>query len=554
MWISRFLKGTVRFVAIGQPKARLLNLCARKQYPLWKVEEQNGLLFADTSVWAYRKMAREIRRENRRPLLKEKNSQKENPQPLPVPSGPWWAELESQQAAASQKPLTARQQKRKDKWEKRKKELLRFAGISDQTSPAKAQGPAQTPSFSSQSARMLMEHPDFIRRPEEKKKKPPKKKRSALHLSRPWKRKKRAPRDYIAIEQAMARQARAREKQTLTLQVVQRQGIRFFLHRYRHRKGMALGLACSVLFLFAMQNFIWDIQVHGNQTVSDQAILETLKELNLDIGTPKNRIKSNQLAQRLVLRHPEMAWAAVNVLDCRVVIELQERVYPPEPVEKDQPTNVIAQEEGVILSTHVKGGKAVVKKGDGVAKGDLLITGLLEDSYGRMVVRHGWGEVIAQVEQTVMIEIPLEQTLWKPAKASVCSRWLKVLGLRLPLSPPFWPWEGAVSEAQTQKPVMLGELELPLTLYETTVTPLVPETIRLTEQQAREQAEAEMEKQLVRQFAGSEILSTIQVGYVQNNSFILECRVTCQRDIGLEQPFSLEEATQQNTEEQEPEE
>lgn len=554
MWINRFFKGTVRFVAVGQPKAQLLNLCARNQYPLWKVEEQKGLLFANTSVWAYRKMAREIRRGNRRPLLKEKTFQKETAHPSPVPSGPWWEELESQQTAAPQKPLSARQQKRRAKWGKWKKELLRFAGIAEQPSSAKAQVPVPPSSFSSQSARMLMEHPDFIRRPEEKKKISSKRKRPALHLSRPWKRKKRAPRDYIAIEQAMARQAKAREKQTLTLQVVQRQGIRFFLHRYRRRKGMALGLFCSVLFLFAMQNFIWDIEVHGNQTVSDQAILETLKELKLDIGTPKDQIKSNQLAQRLVLRHPEMAWAAVNVLDCRVVIELQERVYPPEPVEKDQPANVIAQEEGVILSTHVKGGKAVVKKGDGVAKGDLLITGLLEDSYGRMVVRHGWGEVIARVEQTVTVEVPLEQTFWKPAKGSVCSRWLQVLGVRLPLSLPFWPWKGAVSETQTQRPVMLGELELPLTIHETILTPLEPETIRLTEQEAREQAAEEMKKQLALQFAESKILSTIQVGYVQKESFVLECRVACQRDIGLEQPFSMEEANQQNPEQKEKEE
>ena len=43
MWINRFFKGTVRFVAVGQPKAQLLNLCARNQYPLLKVEEQKGL-------------------------------------------------------------------------------------------------------------------------------------------------------------------------------------------------------------------------------------------------------------------------------------------------------------------------------------------------------------------------------------------------------------------------------------------------------------------------------------------------------------------------------
>lgn len=101
---------------------------------------------------------------------------------------------------------------------------------------------------------------------------------------------------------------------------------------------------------------------------------------------------------------------------------------------------------------------------------------------------------------------------------------------------------------------MLGELELPLTIHETILTPLEPETIRLTEQEAREQAAEEMKKQLALQFAESKILSTIQVGYVQKESFVLECRVACQRDIGLEQPFSMEEANQQNPEQKEKEE
>lgn len=543
--IKHYLEGTVDFAAIGKSIPDFLNLCAAKQFPIWNIEEKDGILYASTSIRAYKRMAKEVRRENHRPPLSPSQEATSHNTFSASSSIPWWERLEQdtsiQTAAPTAKKLDSFKNKGREKWEAGKKAFLCFAGVAP-VSEEREPSSREKRLFSPSEAKALRENPLLISRPKERpaalsffQKYP----FLRLSLSRPWKNNRRKPRDFSKTAQKMEHQEKTRRRKTLILQIIKRHGIRFLLHRYRHRKGLAAGLLLGMIFLFAMQNYVWDIQVRGNQSVSDGAILETLKEFHLDVGTPKDQIKTNILSQQLLLRHPEMAWAAINVMDCKVVVELQERVYPPEEVEKSQPTNVVAKEEGVIVSMQVKGGKAVVKKGDGVAKGDLLITGLFEDSYGRMLIQHGWGQVIAQVKQTVTIQIPLQQTKWIPAGASSTQYSLQILGCKIPLFLPSLR-QTAFSKTETKKPLTIGSLELPLTLHQTTVTPLQQETEQLSEKQARELAEAELQKQLSLQFASDEILSTTQVGYVEKDIFYLECTVDCLRDIALEQPFESE--------------
>ena len=81
------------------------------------------------------------------------------------------------------------------------------------------------------------------------------------------------------------RRLRPHAKKTgVRLRVERRKGVPFFLYRYRKRIGIFVGLAVSLLFLWGMSLFVWDIQVTGNQVIQAEDVLRTVEEMGLKIG------------------------------------------------------------------------------------------------------------------------------------------------------------------------------------------------------------------------------------------------------------------------------
>jgi hypothetical protein len=80
-----------------------------------------------------------------------------------------------------------------------------------------------------------------------------------------------------------------------------------------------------------------------------------------------------------------------------VVIEVREKTLAPEKYDNSVPTNLIADENGLIISIDVLSGNEEIKPGSAVTKGDLLISGVITYADGRESLVHGDGFVKALV-------------------------------------------------------------------------------------------------------------------------------------------------------------
>ena len=103
------------------------------------------------------------------------------------------------------------------------------------------------------------------------------------------------------------------------------------------------------------------------------------------------------------IRFAEIAWITVNVEGSRVTAILEEAVPPPAVVEDGIPTNLIAGETGFITRVEVQNGNAVVKPGDSVLAGDLLVSGIMDNKMGESRLAHARGRVYAQVRERLEI-------------------------------------------------------------------------------------------------------------------------------------------------------
>ncbi len=545
LWGIRLTQGYVRFAVLGQKAARVLNLATRNGLSVFDLKEKEGVLYASCPVKDYRNLTRLLRAQNQRRPGKaappDRQKQKKEP---PQPTGEWWEQV-------------LRQNEEKEPVHKPKKHgrLYReLAAILAPDPPRQTVAqPVQT-GFRDWDPGRLRDDPQAIRRPpppKEKQKRQRKPLLPAFVRATPLFRRRRRRSDLAERQALMRAHAEARNKQTLVTSVIERHGPRFFVYRYRHRKGLAVGAVLAAALLLVAQNFIWEIRVEGNETIPDGMILSTVERYGLTVGAVKASLNTGDIAHLTAIQHPDITWLAVNILGCRAVIEVEERIYPPDILDTDAFCNVVASEGGTVVRMNAFGGQKAVQVGDSVAKGDLLVSGVFVDKYGGSHFVHAWGEVIAEVERTLTVEVPMTYTVWEPAGKEAVTRALRLFDRwTVPIS--FGVSSGAYAAAEQSAPLSILGVPLPVDIVTTVHTPVRARTAERTEQQAAEHAQQMLEKQIDLQLGkDAVIVRQERNGYVRGGVYVLEARIVYEHDIAQQQPLEVAAPGEQPAEDQE---
>mgnify|MGYP000052543265 CR=1 FL=1 len=207
-------------------------------------------------------------------------------------------------------------------------------------------------------------------------------------------------RDYYALRRAV-------KQLDCRLTVVRKEGVPFFLGRFRRRHALLAGLTLCSALLFFGSFFIWDFTVEGNQRVTDEEILRALQRQGVGIGTFGISLDTEDIRNHVLLEIPELLWITVNVSGCRAYVEVRERVEAPEPVDEREPTNVVARRDGLILDIQAMDGVRCVLPGTSVEAGELLISGVEDTETVGARVLTGMGKVEARTWYTLSTVMPL---------------------------------------------------------------------------------------------------------------------------------------------------
>ena len=184
-------------------------------------------------------------------------------------------------------------------------------------------------------------------------------------------------------------------------------GTPFFLGRMRRRVALWGSLAAGVLLLFYSSLFIWDFEIEGNKTVSDQAILRALEKQGVGFGTYSYAVNSAVLRNNILLEMPELSYIAVNVRGCRAYVQVRERVFAPEIVSRRDPGNTVASKDALVTAIQPWDGEKQVLPGTTVREGQLLISGVVQNDFGGVRYLRGMGKVYGRTWYTLQCRVPL---------------------------------------------------------------------------------------------------------------------------------------------------
>ncbi len=155
------------------------------------------------------------------------------------------------------------------------------------------------------------------------------------------------------------------------IKVMEYYGLPFIKKRLKKRKVLVIGAIISVVVLNVLSSFVWFVDVQGNKLVSDLDIKQIAQNNGLKVGIAKSTITVKNIENAILYHLPTVAWTSVSINGTRALIEVVEKTLPP-PLESS-PADLVAVKDGEITEIVLIYGEPVVKVGDRVSKGDLLI-------------------------------------------------------------------------------------------------------------------------------------------------------------------------------------
>ncbi len=195
----------------------------------------------------------------------------------------------------------------------------------------------------------------------------------------------------------------------------------------KRRAVFLLAFVLCVSLAAVSSLFLWRIEISGNDKLSDAEILRKLAECGVDYGAYWPALSSDEIRSRIVSEMPEIAWLSLNVRSSKAEIIVHERIDKPDIVNEKSPCDIIASKSGVIRKMSVLEGESAAIVGNAVAKGDVLVRGLMSSETGDERYVHSMAQVIADTWYEISAQTPLLEER-KTEKSGRNTAFLLVIG------------------------------------------------------------------------------------------------------------------------------
>lgn len=195
------------------------------------------------------------------------------------------------------------------------------------------------------------------------------------------------------------------------IKIQSKKGLPFTMYKYRKRKIFLLLFILVIIGTIISSNYIWNVEIIGNVKISTEEIMRSLEESGLTIGTSKNDINTNYIINKIRLSREDIAWIGISIKGTNAVVKIKETNKAPNIIDENKYCNIIADKTGMITKINVQNGTAVVKAGDIVKEGDILVNGYLEGKYTGIRYVHGTADIEAKIWYTKKEKAPLTQQI-----------------------------------------------------------------------------------------------------------------------------------------------
>ncbi|MEG2085834.1 MAG: sporulation protein YqfD [Clostridia bacterium] len=139
------------------------------------------------------------------------------------------------------------------------------------------------------------------------------------------------------------------------------------------------------------------IEISTAGITDKESVLLLLQEQGVKIGVPLKEISIDYLENKLAVLIPKVEYAFIEIKGATIFVTLTPKAE--HPIEQDkEPRDIIALSDGIVSRIVTLKGTALVKKGDSVKKGQILIKGVTTYNDNTTSPIYAEGRIYAKVE------------------------------------------------------------------------------------------------------------------------------------------------------------
>ncbi len=165
------------------------------------------------------------------------------------------------------------------------------------------------------------------------------------------------------------------KKTKVHIKIEERYGLPFFLFKNRKRKTFLAGIISALVIVHMMSLHIWQISFDGNYSYTEDELMDFLIEQGITTGIKKNECNTEVVEKALRNKYNDIKWASIEIVGTRLIIHIKENFNEIKEVTNESYYSIIADKDAEIISIVTGKGTPLVKAGDVVKKGDVLIGG-----------------------------------------------------------------------------------------------------------------------------------------------------------------------------------
>jgi len=166
-----------------------------------------------------------------------------------------------------------------------------------------------------------------------------------------------------------AKKARCRFK------IKQKRGLPFVAYKYKRRKMLMVGSLIFIVMIWLLSSFVWLVEVEGNARINSFDIITSLEKKGYGTGKLKAKLDLREAEAYLINQYPDIIWAGIKCEGTRLLVQIAETVPKPKMQSDEGACNIIAKRDALITYIATYKGMPLVKKGDIVRQGDVLVSG-----------------------------------------------------------------------------------------------------------------------------------------------------------------------------------
>lgn len=166
------------------------------------------------------------------------------------------------------------------------------------------------------------------------------------------------------------------KKSNVNIKITKKKGIMFQIKKQAKRKLFFITPFLCLLLLWMNSHLLWGVRIEGNIAVTNDLIEDFLQEQGIYYGMPLSKIPIYDLKTNLRTKYNEITWVSIYLKGAYLQISLKEhdtKEFLSNPIINSE--NLVAPADGTVESVLLRQGTAVVKEGDKVEKGAVLIEG-----------------------------------------------------------------------------------------------------------------------------------------------------------------------------------